>query len=69
LSEKLQPRRFVSEYKKRETNKHRNKKNECIWKRTDLMVRVESYLNSHVEYYQFCKKCLGSADDILRLDK
>jgi hypothetical protein len=50
VSEKLQPRRFVSEnYKQRETNKHRNKKNECIWERKDLMVRVESYLKSQLE--------------------
>jgi hypothetical protein len=72
VSEKLQPRRFVSEnYKQRETNRKRNKKNECIWdeERKDLRARVESYLISNVEYYQFCKKCLGSADDITRLDK
>jgi hypothetical protein len=70
VSEKLQPRRFVSEnYKQRETNKKRNKKNECIWNHHSLMARVESYLISNVEYYNFCKQCLGSADDITRLDK
>jgi hypothetical protein len=69
VSEKLQQRRFVSEYKQRKTNKDRIKENECIWERKDLMVRVESYLVDNVGYYQFCKQCLGSADDISRLDQ
>ena len=67
ISGKLQPRRLVSEYVQRETNRHREKENECIWKDKGLMQRVEKYLVKNVEYYKFCKECLGSDNDILRV--
>uniref|UniRef100_A0A7S2EJK9 Uncharacterized protein n=1 Tax=Ditylum brightwellii TaxID=49249 RepID=A0A7S2EJK9_9STRA len=64
ISEKLQPKRIVSEYKKREVNAYRNITKECIWKRDELVKKAESYLLENVDYYKFCKRCLGSENDI-----
>jgi len=64
MSDKLQPRRFVSDYKQRETNSPRVKENECIWKDKDFMQRVESYLIKNWSYYRFCKQCLGGENEI-----
>ncbi len=67
LSGNLRPRRFISDYVRRETNRKRKKENECIWKDEGLMKRVENLLNK-VDYYKFCKQCLKSDNDITRED-
>jgi hypothetical protein len=81
MSNHLLPRRFVSEpfiYTEPANWKmidrgnhvyHRNKSNECIWSRPDLLQKVGEHLLSgdgkaH-HYYQFCNKCLGSENDLL----
>ena len=65
LSEKLVNRRFeTEEYVRRETNDPRDKENECIWKRPDLLEKTRKYLIENVDYYRFCDKCLGTEDEI-----
>ena len=67
MSSFLQKRRFESgPFIKRETNLPRNKENECLWKRPDLMKKAQRYLLENYEYYQFCKDCLGSKNDIVK---
>ena len=64
IASKLQSRRFVSEYKPRETNRPRDRENECLWKDAGLREFVESYLVKNIQYYKYCKSCLGSVYDI-----
>ncbi len=66
ISTKLQPRRLVSEYVKRETNLPRVKEEECIWKDKELQQRVREHLVEHIPYYRFCDQCIGSEDDITK---
>ena len=67
MSDKLQPRRLESEpFIKRETNLPRNKTNECVWERPDLLEKTNAYLLDHVPYYQFCDACMGSEKEITR---
>jgi len=67
MSKRLQPRRLESEpYIKRETNRPRDRMNECIWKRPDLLDKTNVYLLENVPYYQFCDYCMGSEDEITR---
>ena len=64
MGERLQERRFISEpYIKRETNKPRNKTNECLLQRPDLMNITKEFLLSF-DYYKFCDSCIGSKNDI-----
>ena len=66
ISAKLRKRRFVSDYKKRETNRKRVKENECIWEDKVAMQRVKSFLVNKIPYYNFCRECLGSENDLTR---
>lgn len=62
----LQKKRIQSNYMHRDSNiKTRNKENECIWKEPNLQKRVSLFLSETIEYYSFCKECLGSSDDLL----
>jgi hypothetical protein len=62
----LQPKRigFTEKYIHGDTNKKRNKDEECIWKDDSLQTQLREVLNS-LPYYQFCQTCLGSKDDLL----
>jgi len=65
----LQRRRFVSnDYKSRETNEKREKKNECLLsdEQSELRHAVRDYMKKNIDYYKFCDKCLGGEDDITR---
>ena len=67
MADKLQPRRLESSpFVKRETNRPRNKTNECIWERLDLLEKTKAYLLENVPYYQFCDTCVGSENEITR---
>jgi len=67
MADKLQPRRLESApFVKRETNRPRNKTNECIWGRPDLFEKTNAYLLENVPYYQFCDTCMGSENEITR---
>jgi len=69
MSTKLVKRRFESSpYKMRATNEPRNKDDECLWKRPDLMKIARAFLLHEFEYYQFCEECIGSENEITRLD-
>ena len=64
MSKILQPRRIESKtYVKRDTNRARNKTNECVWSQPKLMAQVEKYLLEN-DYYAFCNECMGSEDEI-----
>ena len=64
MGERLQKRRIISEpYIKRTTNDPRNKTNECLLQRPDLMERTRNFL-LRVDYYKFCNSCIGSENDI-----
>lgn len=70
MSRLLQPRRFESRpfvyFRTRWGN--RDKDNECIWSRQDLLNEMERYFlsgnNVSHHYYQFCNECLGSENDL-----
>ena len=67
MSSKLQKRRFESSpYIRREANKPRDKENDCIWYRPNLMKKARRYLLENFEYYQFCNTCLGSENDLVK---
>ena len=67
MSDKLQPRRLESTpFVKRETNRPRNKTNEYIWERPDLLEKTNAYLLENVPYYEFCDTCMGSENEITR---
>ena len=64
MSAHLVKRRFVSHpYVQWETNRKRNKTNECIWRDESLANRTRDLLMQY-EYYEFCDKCMGSGDEI-----
>eukprot|EP00980_Cylindrotheca_fusiformis_P028236 scaffold22588_cov114-Cylindrotheca_fusiformis.AAC.8 len=66
-SKKLQLRRLPSDrYVQRETNKKRNKTNECIWERPDLQEKTKIYVINQYPYYAFCRDCLGSDNDLTK---
>ncbi len=65
-STKLQPRRLVSAYMKRETNLPRVKEEECIWKDEELQQRVREHLVAYIPYHTFCDQCIGIEDDITK---
>ncbi|KAK1738884.1 hypothetical protein QTG54_010200 [Skeletonema marinoi] len=61
----LQKRRFQSTpYVKRDTNRPRNKANECIWENRAVLEKIDRYLLETVPYYQFCNDCMGSENEI-----
>ena len=61
----LQKRRFQSTpYVKRDTNRPRNKANECIWENRAVLEKIDKYLLETVPYYQFCNDCMGSENEI-----
>eukprot|EP00980_Cylindrotheca_fusiformis_P014098 scaffold3704_cov90-Cylindrotheca_fusiformis.AAC.2 len=66
MAPELQPRRLPSDrFVQRETNRKRNKTNECIWERPDLQEKAKAYLLQK-PYYQFCQDCLGSENDLTK---
>lgn len=65
MSQYLQKRRFESgPYIQRETNRHRDKDSECVWKNPAIKKRVNDYLVKNVDYYKFCNECIGSENQI-----
>lgn len=64
---RLQMRRLESKpFIKRVINQARNKTNECIWGRPDLLKKTNTYLLKKYHYYQFCDTCMGSENEITR---
>ena len=65
MATKLQPKRFVSSYVHRETNKKRDKKTECLLQDKELQETVRNYLVKKHAIFRFCQECKGSEDDLL----
>jgi len=63
MSERLQPK---DNYVSAPPHVRRDKSNECIWEDEILMAKVENYLPKKYDYYRFCNRCMGSADEITR---
>jgi len=70
MSNNLQHKRFESlPYFSRDSNKVRNKKNECIWKSPGIEEKVREYLITKYDYYMFCDLCIGGENDILHMQQ
>jgi hypothetical protein len=62
----LQHKRIVSEYAKRDTNRHRNKTQECIWQETEeFRDNLRRILREKFKYYEYCHHCMGSKDELV----
>ena len=64
MKPKLQPRRITAKYAFHANNKKRDKGAECIWKDPALVAAVKKHLLDTYDYYKFCDRCLGTANDI-----
>ncbi|KAG7345128.1 hypothetical protein IV203_032659 [Nitzschia inconspicua] len=65
----LQPRRFTHAYVHKDTNKMRNKTEECIHGSMTLKGEVERYLIENIDIFRFCHKCMGSENDLFFVEK
>jgi len=67
MSGRLEHRQIQSlPYIRQDTNSARNKEDECIWKRPDLVKKAEEHLVEKYDYYRFCQACMDSENDITR---
>mmetsp|Transcript_13228 Transcript_13228/g.22661 ORF Transcript_13228/g.22661 Transcript_13228/m.22661 type:complete len:318 (-) Transcript_13228:120-1073(-) len=66
MSYKLQRKRIEIDYVHRDTNRHRNKDDECIWKDDKVRSEVKKILTEEHDYFSFCNNCLGSNNDLLK---
>ena len=64
MGKRLQRKRIQAQYAHRETNRPRNKTNECIWS-SHVYEALEAHLVENYDYYSFCNRCIGSEDDLL----
>jgi hypothetical protein len=55
----LQKKRIPAKFIRWETNRPRNKKNECIWSKPELKKDVVDHLRKNYDYYGFCDACLN----------
>lgn len=62
----LQRKRVETPYVHRDSNKPRHKDQECIWKNQTTADRVLEILYTY-DYYHWCRDCMGSEHDLLRL--
>ena len=60
----LDSKAIISEYVMRDTNKKRNKTNECVWTDPAIQTEIKHFLKENYDYYSFCDTCLGSQDDL-----
>ena len=65
MSNILQRKRIETDYFHVESNKPRNKTNECIWDASeDFQKKVQSVLLEKYAYYRFCDDCMTSEDKL-----
>lgn len=64
IGERLQRKRIQADYVFRDTNKARQKEQECIWNQKDIQELVKTHLVNNYQYYNFCDQCIGSANDV-----
>ena len=60
----LDSKAIISEYVMRDTNKKRNKTNECVWTDPEIQTDIQQFMKENYDYYSFCDTCLGSQDDL-----
>jgi len=66
MGKRLQRKSFETTYVHRDTNKKREKGNECIWKDKSYMEKVQNRMLQHKSgYYKFCRDCLDTENDLL----
>jgi len=67
MSHRLQKRRKQVTYTLPANKKPRSPSDECIFSQehAGLKQRLEEHLLSRFEYYRFCKRCIGSENDLL----
>eukprot|EP00588_Corethron_pennatum_P024088 CAMPEP_0194332262 /NCGR_PEP_ID=MMETSP0171-20130528/58560_1 /TAXON_ID=218684 /ORGANISM="Corethron pennatum, Strain L29A3" /LENGTH=174 /DNA_ID=CAMNT_0039094037 /DNA_START=202 /DNA_END=726 /DNA_ORIENTATION=- len=70
MGERLQKKEVPDEYVHRDSNIARNKTKECLLKqgieyKQKLVEYIMSSNSAFFEYFQFCKECLKSDDDLL----
>lgn len=63
MGERLQRKRIQAQYVHRDTNRPRNKTNECVWN-SDVFEVIKAYLVENYDYYSYCSRCIGSGDDL-----
>jgi len=63
MDERLHHRGIVAEVKTCRP-RLRNKETECIWKHPKLIKRAIKIMRKNYYYFDYCKQCLGSSDDI-----
>lgn len=64
MSNILQRKRIELEYFHRDTNKSRDKSQDCIWNAgEDFQGRLRSEL-MEFEYYKLCDECMGLDDEL-----
>jgi len=67
MSQFLQPRRITADFVKVKTNEVRQKDQECIWKEeyAEVRQRMNKLMVETMDYYKYCRSCLGTKDDLL----
>eukprot|EP00594_Rhizosolenia_setigera_P010635 CAMPEP_0178953752 /NCGR_PEP_ID=MMETSP0789-20121207/8594_1 /TAXON_ID=3005 /ORGANISM="Rhizosolenia setigera, Strain CCMP 1694" /LENGTH=248 /DNA_ID=CAMNT_0020635047 /DNA_START=233 /DNA_END=979 /DNA_ORIENTATION=+ len=65
MSHRLQSKKTVYPYFKRDTNKPRDKEKECIWQNEEVQNQVITHLRDMESYFAWCEDCLGSKNDLL----
>jgi len=69
MGERLQKKEVSDEYIHRDSNVARNKTEECLWNQgEEYKQKVLDYFmkqGGYLEYFQFCKECLKSDNDLL----
>lgn len=60
----LQTKKITADYIHRDTNKKRNKTNECIWKNERVKAYTTGFLTNKTDYYSYCDSCIGSNMDL-----
>jgi len=68
MGERLQKKVLYAEYSHRDSNRPRNKNEECIWKKESYKKKVENYLTKKSpfrDYFSFCNLCLKSENNLL----
>jgi hypothetical protein len=63
MGERLQRKRIQAQYVHRDTNRPRNKTNECVWN-SNVFEVIKAYLVENYDYYSYCSRCIGSRDDL-----
>ena len=56
----LDSKAITSEHAMRDTNRKRNRTNECVWTDPAIQTEIKHFMKENYDYYSFCDTCLGS---------